>query len=230
MAARAPARACPQQTEETSSSGRDTSTISSFNQSHRGSAQSSPDGAAQADPFGVVWQVSFSSPSGEPDVLTRWGKHLFALVAPAPVALAAASATASSGLERSPRRRSRGRAARHRPGRGPGGAGSPALTDPGDHDAALAVVAFAPYARILLTVMGVGVAWGSPHDPMDSCRAPPPGHRSRRDTGARHRDQQAAKGRTSPGVWTHAGGGSHVGGYHIVVLSSVVRLVGAVLV
>lgn len=110
----------------------------------------------------LLFDVEPGPMSGEPDVLKRWGKQLFALVALAQITLAVASVR--------PLRQAWS-------GRRVGSSGLAVLLAgtvvdlvalaslvwliPATTTSPLAVAAQAPDARILLTLMSVGVAWGA---------------------------------------------------------------------
>ena len=110
----------------------------------------------------LLFDVETGPMSGEPDLLKRWGKQLFALVAVAQITLAAASV-------RPLRRAWNGRRL------GASGLGvlyASTAVDlialaalvwliPATTISPLLVVAQAPDARILLTVMSIGVVWGA---------------------------------------------------------------------
>ena len=110
----------------------------------------------------ILFDVEPGPMSGEPDVLKRWGKQIFALLALAQITLAAASVR--------PLRRAWS-------GHRVGASGLTVLVAgtvvdlvalaaliwliPATKISPLPVVAQAPDARILLTLMSLGVAWGA---------------------------------------------------------------------
>jgi hypothetical protein len=110
----------------------------------------------------ILFGVEPGPLSGEPDTLKRWGKHLFALVAVAQLTLAAASVRALRRTRRGEPLRPTGWAVLV----------TASVVDlvalasllwliPAATVSPLPVVAQAPDARILVTIMGLGVAWGA---------------------------------------------------------------------
>jgi CubicO group peptidase (beta-lactamase class C family) len=110
----------------------------------------------------ILFGVPPGPMSGEPAVLTRWGKHIFALVALAQILLAVTMARPLRRVWRGGQLGASGRSATV----------AASLIDllalasllwliPTVTVAPMAVVLQAPDARILITLMGLGVAWGA---------------------------------------------------------------------